>query len=336
MDTLILGIESSCDETSAAVVKNGKVMLSNVVSSQIEIHNLFGGVVPEIASRKHTETIIEVINQALLKSEVTLKEVDAVAVTEGPGLIGSLLIGISTAKTLAFSIDKPLVGVNHLEAHISAIHLQDEIDFPFVSLIVSGGHTNLYLVNDYLDFKLLGNTRDDAAGEAFDKAAKVLNLGYPGGIEIDKRAKHGDPKSIKFPRPFNNKTYDFSFSGLKTSLINFVNKNKIKDENELNNICASFQEAIVETLIDKLLNAAEKMKVKNILIAGGVACNSRLRQLSRERIENNGIKVFIPAPALCTDNAAMIAALGYYKYKNGEFSDLSLSPYSTKRINHIS
>lgn len=333
METLILGIESSCDETSAAVVRNGKELLSNIVSSQIDIHNIFGGVVPEIASRKHTETIIEVIKHALSKSSLQLQDIDAIAVTEGPGLIGSLLIGISTAKSIAFALDKPLVGVNHLEAHISAIHLQDEIGFPFIALIVSGGHTNLYLVNDYLDFQLLGNTRDDAAGEAFDKAAKVLDLGYPGGIEIDKLAKNGDKKAIRFPRPMNDKSCDFSFSGLKTSLINFVNKNGVNSENELNDICASFQEAIVETLIDKTLNAAKKHRVNNILIAGGVACNSRLRQMSKERIETIGFKVFIPSPSLCTDNAAMIASLGFYRYENGETSELSISPYSTNKIN---
>lgn len=331
METLILGIESSCDETAAAVVKDGKKLLSNIVSSQIDIHNIFGGVVPEIASRKHTETIIEVVNRSLNEASSSLDDIKAIAVTEGPGLIGSLLIGISTAKTLCFALDKPLVGVNHLEAHISAIHLQDEISFPFVALIVSGGHTNLYLVNDYLDFRLLGNTRDDAAGEAFDKAAKVLGLGYPGGVEIDRRAKNGDPTAISFPRPLKDKSSDFSFSGLKTSLINFVNNNGVDSDNELNDICASFQEAIVETLIEKTLAAAKKHKVKNVLIAGGVACNSRLRQLSKERIDASGIKVYIPAPFLCTDNAAMIASLGYYRFNNSELSKLDLTPYSTNK-----
>ncbi len=333
MKTLILGIESSCDETAAAVVKDGKELLSNIVSSQIDIHNIFGGVVPEIASRKHTETIVEVIKQSLKEASIELKDIDAIAVTEGPGLIGSLLIGISTAKSLAFALDKPLVGVNHLEAHISAIHLQDKIGFPFIALIVSGGHTNLYLVNDYLDFKLIGNTRDDAAGEAFDKGAKMLGLGYPGGMQVDKLAKKGSANAIRFPRPLNDKSFDFSFSGLKTSLINFVNKNGVNSDEELNNICASFQEAIVETLIKKTLNAAKKYKVENILIAGGVACNSRLRELSKENIETKGFKVFIPAPNLCTDNAAMIAALGHYRYKNNDISDLRLSPYSTNKVN---
>ncbi len=262
MSSLVLGIETSCDETSAAVVRDGKHLLSNVVSSQIDVHNAFGGVVPEIASRMHTEIIIQVIDQALGTAETSAGEVDAVAVTQGPGLIGSLMVGISTAKALAFSRGKPLVGVNHLEAHIAVAHIENEIDFPFVALIVSGGHTNLYMVRGFLDFELLGSTRDDAAGEAFDKGAKALGLGYPGGIEIDRLSKNGDPDAISFPRPFNNESYDFSFSGLKTSLLNHIRKNPVRSEENLCDICAGFQEAIVETLIDKTLNAARKNGVK--------------------------------------------------------------------------
>ena len=331
MSSLILGIETSCDETSAAVVANGKNMLSNVVSSQIDIHNAFGGVVPEIASRKHTETIVHVIDQAMKTSGTVSGEIDAVAVTQGPGLVGSLMVGISTAKALAFSWEKPLVGVNHLEAHIASAHLENEIDFPFVALIVSGGHTNLYTVRGFLDFDLLGSTRDDAAGEAFDKGAKALGLGYPGGVEIDRLSKNGDPDAVSFPRPFNNESFDFSFSGLKTALLNHVRKNPVETENDLHDVCAGFQEAIVETLVNKTLNAARKNGVRSVVIAGGVACNSRLRRLSEERIASEGISVFMPSPSLCTDNAAMIAALGHHMYEDDRISSFDISPYSTAR-----
>ena len=333
MSSLILGIETSCDETSAAVIRDGKHLLSNVVSSQIDVHNTFGGVVPEIASRMHTEIILQVINQALDAAETSAGEVDAVAVTQGPGLIGSLMVGISTAKALAFSHGKPLVGVNHLEAHIAVAHLENEIDFPFVALIVSGGHTNLYMVRGFLDFELLGSTRDDAAGEAFDKGAKALGLGYPGGVEIDRLSKNGNPDAISFPRPFNNESHDFSFSGLKTALLNHIRKNPVESEEGLHNVCAGFQEAIVEVLVDKTLSAARKNEVESVVLAGGVACNSRLRQLSEEKIGSEGISVFMPSPALCTDNAAMIATLGYHMYADNRVSALDISPYSTARRN---
>lgn len=331
MSSLILGIETSCDETSAAVIRDGKHILSNVVSSQIDVHNAFGGVVPEIASRMHTEIILQVINQALEGAETSTGEVNAVAVTQGPGLIGSLMVGISTAKALAFSHGKPLVGVNHLEAHIAAAHLENEIDFPFVALIVSGGHTNLYMVKGFLDFELLGSTRDDAAGEAFDKGAKALGLGYPGGVEIDRLSKNGNPDAISFPRPLNNESYDFSFSGLKTALLNYIKKNPVRSEENLREVCAGFQEAIVETLVDKTLNAARKNRAESVVLAGGVACNSRLRKLSEEKIRSEGINVFMPSPALCTDNAAMIATLGYHMYSDNRISTLDISPYSTAR-----
>ena len=331
MSSLILGIETSCDETSAAVVRDGNHLLSNVVSSQIDVHNAFGGVVPEIASRMHTEIILQVIDQALGTAEASVGEVDAVAVTQGPGLIGSLMVGISTAKALAFSHEKPLVGVNHLEAHIAVAHLENEIDFPFVALIVSGGHTNLYMVRGFLDFELLGSTRDDAAGEAFDKGAKALGLGYPGGVEIDRLSKSGNPDAISFPRPFNNESHDFSFSGLKTALLNHIKKNPVESEENLCDVCAGFQEAIVETLVDKTLNAARKNGVGSVVLAGGVACNSRLRKLSEEKIRSKGINVFMPSPALCTDNAAMIATLGYHMYTDNRVSAFDISPYSTAR-----
>ena len=331
MSSLVLGIETSCDETSAAVMKDGKHLLSNVVSSQIDVHNAFGGVVPEIASRKHTETIVHVIDQAIAASETDPRELDAVAVTQGPGLVGSLMVGISAAKALAFSWEKPLVGVNHLEAHIASAHIENEIDFPFVALIVSGGHTNLYMVEGFLDFELLGSTRDDAAGEAFDKGAKALGLGYPGGVQIDRLSKNGDPDVVSFPRPFNNESFDFSFSGLKTALLNHVRKNPAETEKDLHDVCAGFQEAIVETLVNKTLNAARKNGVETVVIAGGVACNSRLRRLSEERIEGEGISVFMPSPSLCTDNAAMIAALGHHMYEDDRISSFDISPYSTAR-----
>lgn len=331
MSSLVLGIETSCDETSAAVMKDGKHLLSNVVSSQIDVHNAFGGVVPEIASRKHTETIVHVIDQAIAASETDPRELDAVAVTQGPGLVGSLMVGISAAKALAFSWEKPLVGVNHLEAHIASAHIENEIDFPFVALIVSGGHTNLYMVGGFLDFELLGSTRDDAAGEAFDKGAKALGLGYPGGVQIDRLSKNGDPDAVSFPRPFNNESFDFSFSGLKTALLNHVRKNPAETEKDLHDVCAGFQEAIVETLVNKTLNAARKNGVETVVVAGGVACNSRLRRLSEERIEGEGISVFMPSPSLCTDNAAMIAALGHHMYEDDRISSFDISPYSTAR-----
>lgn len=331
MSSLVLGIETSCDETSAAVVKDGKHLLSNVVSSQIDVHNAFGGVVPEIASRKHTETIVHVIDQAVAASGTDPRELDAVAVTQGPGLVGSLMVGISAAKALAFSWEKPLVGVNHLEAHIASAHIENEIDFPFVALIVSGGHTNLYMVGGFLDFELLGSTRDDAAGEAFDKGAKALGLGYPGGVQIDRLSKDGDPDAVSFPRPFNNESFDFSFSGLKTALLNHVRKNPAETEKDLHDVCAGFQEAIVETLVNKTLNAARKNGVETVVVAGGVACNSRLRRLGEERIEGEGISVFMPSPSLCTDNAAMIAALGHHMYEDDRISSFDISPYSTAR-----
>ena len=243
------------------------------------------------------------------------------------------MVGISTAKALAFSHGKPLVGVNHLEAHIAVAHLENKIDFPFVALIVSGGHTNLYMVRGFLDFELLGSTRDDAAGEAFDKGAKALGLGYPGGVEIDRLSKNGNPDAISFPRPFNNESHDFSFSGLKTALLNHIRKNPVESEESLHNVCAGFQEAIVEVLVDKTLSAARKNEVESVVLAGGVACNSRLRQLSEEKIGSEGISVFMPSPALCTDNAAMIATLGYHMYADNRVSALDISPYSTARRN---
>jgi N6-L-threonylcarbamoyladenine synthase len=336
MPSLILGIESSCDETAAAVIKDGKTALSSVVSSQIEIHKKYGGVVPELASRKHVENIIPVLEKALSDAGVSLSEIEGISVTRGPGLVGCLMVGVSTAKAIAFSLEVPLIGVDHLESHLAAIHLEYDVPFPFIGLVVSGGHTSLYLVNNHTEFILLGKTRDDAAGEAFDKAAKLLGLSYPGGVEIDRISKEGDPKAISFPRPFlTSSSFDFSFSGLKTALVYYLKKNPIPDGIKLKNICASYQEAIVETLVEKTLAATKLHEVRAVVIAGGVACNSRLRELAKDRFENEGVSLYIPSPKYCTDNAAMVGVLGFYKLAEGDYSGLDLNPYSTSRSKYI-
>ena len=332
MSQLILAIESSCDETAAAIIEDGRVVLSNIVASQIDIHREYGGVVPEIASRKHVELILPVIDKAIVEAGIEKADINAVAVTNGPGLIGALLVGLSTAKAIAFGLDVPIIGVNHLEAHLSAIHLENEVSFPFVGLVVSGGHTSLYLVKNYTEFEAIGKTRDDAAGEAFDKSAKILGLPYPGGVEIDRLAKEGNREEISFPRPFmTSSTLDFSFSGVKTSMVYYLKKHPNPDDKALRDICASYQEAIVETLVDKTLIAAKQNEVNSVVIAGGVACNSRLRELSRQRFEQEGISVYIPSPIYCTDNAAMIGSLGGFMFKNGQTSKLNITPFSTSR-----
>ena len=332
MSLTLLAIESSCDETSAAVIQDGKKVLSNVVASQIDIHKEYGGVVPEIASRMHVEVIMPVVDKAIKEANIEKENIDAVAVTHGPGLIGALMVGLSTAKAMAFGLNIPLIGVNHLEAHMSAVHLENQVSFPFVGLVVSGGHTSLYLVKGYTEFELLGKTRDDAAGEAFDKAAKIMDLPYPGGVEIDKLAKEGNRDAIPFPRPFmSTPTLDFSFSGVKTSVLYYLRKHPNPSLQELKDICASYQEAIVETLVSKTLIAAKEHKVESVVIAGGVACNSRLRELSKEKLEQEGISVYIPSPKYCTDNAAMIGSLGGFMFQNGTTSELSLTPFSTSR-----
>ena len=331
MSDLILGIETSRDETAAAIVEDGKKIISNVVASQISIHQKYGGVVPEIASRKHMEYIIPVIDKALDESGKKITDLSAIAVTYGPGLIGSLLVGLSVAKAIAYAQNIPLIGVNHLEAHIYANFLErNEIIPPFVCLIVSGGHTSLVYIRHFGEYELLGQTKDDAAGEVFDKIAKFLNLGYPGGPIIEKLAKEGDPSSIKFPRPIlNDKSYDFSFSGLKTAVIYHIKKLDKGNKNiPVSDILASFQQAVTDVLVGKTIKAALKFKTKQIVLAGGVAANSFLRREIKEKANLLNIKVFYPSISLCTDNAAMVASAGYYKFKENKKSSLSLDAVS--------
>lgn len=327
-DILILAIETSCDETSAAVVKNGREVLSNIISSQIDIHRKFGGVVPEIASRKHLENISMVIDESLSEAGVSFTDLDAVAVTCGPGLVGALLIGLSTAKAIAYSSNLPFIGVNHIEGHIAANYIENkELEPPFTCLVASGGHSHIVNVVDYNSYEILGRTRDDAAGEAFDKIARALGLGYPGGPLIDKLAASGNREAINFPRAFLEEgSYDFSFSGLKSAVLNYLNTARLRGE-ELNqaDIAASFQEAVTDVLSAKLIKAALDKKSKYAVLAGGVASNSRLRELLKQRGEDAGIKVLYPSPVLCTDNAAMIGCAAYYRYINGTRSDYTLN-----------
>ncbi|MDD5712498.1 MAG: tRNA (adenosine(37)-N6)-threonylcarbamoyltransferase complex transferase subunit TsaD [Smithellaceae bacterium] len=324
---LVLAVESSCDETAAAVVADGGKVLSNVVASQVEIHARYGGIVPEIASRKHIEAIGPVVSEALEKAGIASSGVEGVAVTRGPGLVGSLLVGLSFAKAFAFARDLPLVGVNHLEGHIAAIFLTDHPPvFPFVALVVSGGHTNIYLVRGVQEFKILGQTRDDAAGEAFDKAAKLLGIGYPGGVVIDRLAKDGDRNWWPFPRAMRE-SLDFSFSGLKTSLVTALKKRAFR-EGELPDLVASYQEAIVDVLVSKTIEAAHREQVKTIVVCGGVASNSRLRERFKENAVAAGVEVLVPPPSLCTDNAAMIAVVGNWLLEAGRRNGLDLNAVS--------
>jgi N6-L-threonylcarbamoyladenine synthase len=324
----ILGIESSCDDCAVAVVRNGNEILSHAIHSQIETHRPYGGVVPELASRDHLEKIIPVLEKALEDASLNWKDLDGIAVTYGPGLIGSLLVGISAAKALSFVLETPLCGVNHLEGHLCAIFLEESVPaFPFVGLIVSGGHTSLYRVQGFGRYSLLGQTRDDAAGEAFDKVAKLLGLGYPGGVAIDRLSANGNPEAFSFPRAMSSsKSLDFSFSGLKTSVRYFVEqKGEDFAREHLADIAASFQEAVVDSLVLKLSRAAEKTGADRIVVCGGVACNSRLRHTVSSMADRGGMEVFFPSPSLCTDNAAMIAAVGYRYLQEGRSSPLSLN-----------
>ncbi len=327
---LVLGIESSCDETAAAVVGEGLCLRSNVIASQIDTHSKYGGVVPEVASRQHAESIGPVIFQALEDAGVTLQELSGIAVTKGPGLIGSLLVGLSVAKALAYAANLPFVGVNHLESHIAAIFLGSPKPlFPFAALVVSGGHTTIYRVHDYQGMAILGQTRDDAAGEAFDKGAKMLGIGYPGGLLIDRLAKEGNSASLPFPRAMKD-SLDFSFSGLKTSLLQLLRKREGRPctPKELADIAASYQEAIVEVLVDKTIRAAKMSCLKRIVVCGGVAANSRLRERFAQQCAASGLELFIPPPILCTDNAAMVAALGAHLLGRGVCDALDLNALS--------
>ena len=319
-DVLILAIESSCDETAAAVVKNGREVLSNVISSQIALHTLYGGVVPEIASRKHIEKINQVIQEALDEAHVTLDDIDAIGVTYGPGLVGSLLVGVAAAKAISYAKKIPLVGVHHIEGHISANYIENkDLEPPFLCLVVSGGHTHLVKVADYGKYEILGRTRDDAAGEAFDKVARAIGLGYPGGPKIEKAAREGDPMAIPFPKAkVNDNPYDFSFSGVKSAVLNYINGCKMKNiEIVPEDIAASFQKAVTDVLIAHAMHAAEEFKIDKLAIAGGVASNSVLREGMRAACEKRGISFYHPSPIFCTDNAAMIGAAAYYEYLAG-------------------
>ena len=327
-DVTILAIESSCDETAASVVKNGRTVLSNVISSQIELHKLYGGVVPEIASRKHIEKINQVIEEALQKAEITLNDVDVVAVTYGPGLVGALLVGVATAKAISYAARKPLIGIHHIEGHISANYIENlELEPPFLCLVVSGGHTHLVHVKDYGKYEILGRTRDDAAGEAFDKVARAIGLGYPGGPKIEELSKQGNSDAIVFPKAkVADGPYDFSFSGVKSAVLNYINGCKMKNEPIVEaDIAASFQKAVTQVLIEHAIMAIEEFKIDKFAIAGGVASNSTLREGIRKACEEKGVEFFHPSPIFCTDNAAMIGVAAYYEYLAGNRSGWDLN-----------
>ena len=327
-EIIILGIETSCDETSAAVVRNGREVLGHKIASQIELHKKYGGVVPEIASRKHIEVINPLIDETIEEAGVTLADLDAVAVTHGPGLVGALLVGVSTAKALAYGLNIPLIGVHHIEGHICANYIaHQELTPPFLSLVVSGGHTHLIWAKDYGEYEILGETLDDAAGEAYDKIARTLELGYPGGPIIDKLAKEGDANSVEFPRPYiKDPHYNFSFSGLKTAVINYLHTlNQRGQKYRVEDIAASFQQAVIDVLVDKTIKAAQDIKTDKVVLAGGVAANSALRDQLGQSCQERGIKLYYPNLLLCTDNGAMIACAGYYRLLKGKISDLNLN-----------
>lgn len=332
---IILAIESSCDETAAAVVVNGREVLSNVISSQIDIHTKFGGVVPEVASRKHIEAVNIVVSQAIEEAGITLDDIDAVGVTYGPGLVGALLVGLQYAKGLAYSLNVPLIGVNHIEGHICANFIQhQDLKPPFVCLVVSGGHTFIVHMKDYGEFEIIGETRDDAAGEAFDKVARAIGLGYPGGPKIDKISKQGNENAMKFPKAnFHDNSLDFSFSGVKSAVLNYINKMNMTGE-EINtaDVAASFQKAVVDVLTENVIKTCTARDVHKIAIAGGVASNSKLRESLTEAGKKRGIEVLFPAPILCTDNAAMIGSAAYFELLKGHVAPLDINAKPNLRL----
>ena len=333
-DIITLSIESSCDETAVAVLKNGREVLANIVSTQIELHKKFGGVVPEVASRKHIENIDAVYQEALDTAGIKAEDIDHIAVTYGPGLVGALLVGLSYAKALAFTLGIPLVGVNHMQGHINANYIQHkDLKPPFITLVVSGGHTHLVEVKDYQNYEILGRTRDDASGEAFDKISRAMGLGYPGGPIIDKLAKQGNKHAIEFPRAYLDDSYDFSFSGLKSAVLNYLYAQKMKkQEIVVEDVAASFQEAVVEVLSTKAVNAAEEKGYKTIALSGGVAANSALREKITQMANEKGIEIKFPGLDLCTDNAAMIGCAGYHNFINGKIDDMSLNAVPNLKI----
>ncbi len=338
MDTIILAIESSCDETSCAIVKNGREVMSNIISSQIATHKIYGGVVPEIASRKHIEAIDWVIDAALEEAGVNFQQVDAIAVTYGPGLVGALLVGLAEAKALAFALNKPLIPVHHIEGHIAANYIENpQWEPPFVCMVVSGGHTHLVHIKDYNSFQVLGRTRDDAAGEAYDKVARVLGLPYPGGPEIDRLAKQGNEDAIKFPHvTLEDDTYDFSFSGLKSAVLNYINKaNMIGEEIVAADVAASFQKAVVSVLVEKSMRACKSLGLNKLALAGGVSANSYLRAKMLAACNENGIEMCVPKPVLCTDNGAMIGSAGYYEFINGRTAGMDLNAYPGLKLGEV-
>lgn len=335
MDILTLAIETSCDETSVAIMKNGRQIMSNIISSQIETHRLFGGVVPEVASRLHLEMINKIIETAVKEAKIKLSDIDHIAVTCGPGLIGALIVGVSAAKALSLSLDIPLNGVNHMQGHVCANYIaHSDLKPPFVGLIVSGGHTYLIEVLNYNEYIIRGQTRDDAAGESYDKVARTLGLSYPGGPEIDKLAKLGNPESIDFPRiMLEPGSYDFSFSGLKTAVLNYINQKRQKNEDiVIEDVAASFQQAVIDVLVVKSFRLLSELKYKTLVLSGGVAANSSLREALKKRADEEGVTLYFPPVSLCTDNAAMIGCAGYYDFIAGKRSELDLKVFPNLKL----